>query len=87
MRAFRELRPGTQTLVSAEVNAYRKEVWIRVLQNGPIWDRKGQVEASLTQSLDSLRAIAERNRGSLHYWGGKNYLDVWLPAHRPGGIP
>jgi hypothetical protein len=82
MRAFRELRPGTQTLVS--VNAYRKEVWIRILQNGRSYmDRNGQVEVPLAPSLDSLRAVAKRNRGEVHYWGGNNYLDVSLPYLNP----
>src|SRR5262245_40418284 len=80
MRAFRELRPGTQTLVRADVHGYRNEVWIRVLQNGPFSDRNGQVEASLSRSFGSLRAAAERNGGGLHYWGGNNYLDVSLPC-------
>jgi hypothetical protein len=84
MRAFRELRPGTQTLVSADVNSYRKEVWIRVLQNGRSdRDRNGGVEESLAPSLDSLRAVAERSRGGVHYWGGNNYLDVSLPYPNP----
>jgi hypothetical protein len=84
MRAFRELRPGTQTLVSADVNAYPKEVWVRVLENGRSdMDRNGQVEKSLARSLASLRAVAERNRGGAHYRAGNNYLDVWLPYPNP----
>jgi hypothetical protein len=84
IRAFRQLRPGTQTLVSADVNACRKEVGIRVVQNGPS-DRggNGQAEASLGASLDVLRAAAERNGGQLHYWGGNNYFDVSLPYPNP----
>jgi SAM-dependent methyltransferase len=84
MRAFRELRPGTQTLVSAAVNACRKEVGIRVVQNGTSdRGRNGQVEESLVAGLDALRAVAERNGGGLHYWGGDNYLDVALPYPNP----
>jgi SAM-dependent methyltransferase len=84
MQAFRELRPGTQTLVSAEVNATRKELWVRVLQNGSSdRDRNGQVELSLVPSFDALRVVAELNGAGLHYWGGNNYFDVTLPYPHP----
>jgi SAM-dependent methyltransferase len=80
MRDFRELRLGTQTLVSADVNDYRREVWIRLLQNGPHRrERNGQVETSLGPSLAALRAVVVRDGGEVHYWGGNNYLDVSLP--------
>ena len=60
MRAFRELQPATQTLVGADVNAYRKEVWVRTLHNGRSdMNRNGQVEESLARSLDSLWAVAD----------------------------
>ncbi|HJZ59204.1 MAG TPA: hypothetical protein VKE74_29940 [Gemmataceae bacterium] len=79
MRAFRELHPATQTLVSADANSYRKEVWVRILHNGrPDMDRNGQIEVSLARSLDSPRAVAERNRGGVHHRGGNDYMDVWL---------
>lgn len=84
MRAFGAVRPGKQTLVSAEVNSYRKEVWTRILQNGPSdRDRNGQVEASLVSSLDSLRTIMQKDGGVVHYWSGNNYLDVSLPYPHP----
>src|SRR5262245_23825991 len=74
IRAFKHLRPGTRTLVSADVNTCRKAVVVRVLQNGPPdRERGGQIEASLARSLDSLRAVVERDGGSLDYWGGNNY--------------
>jgi SAM-dependent methyltransferase len=77
--SFRELRPGTETLVNAEVNTHHKEIWIRVVQNGRSdWDRIGQVEESLQPSLKSLRSITEQSGGALHYWGGNNYFDVSL---------
>jgi hypothetical protein len=79
MRVFQTLRPGTLTLVSADENTYRKEIWIRVLQNGPSSDRNGQIELPLVQSFDSLRTLANRDGGDLHYWGGNNYFDVSLP--------
>jgi len=79
MCAFQELRPGTETLVSAEVNACRKEVWIRFLQNGRREDRNGQVEESLAACFNSFRAAVKGNRGDLHYWGGNNYFDVSFP--------
>jgi hypothetical protein len=85
MCAFGALRPGTQTLVSAEVNSYQKKVCIRVLQNGPSdRDRNGQVEPSLVSGLDSLRAVVLKDGGVVHYWGGNNYLDVSLPYPHPG---
>ena len=82
--AFRELRPGTQTLICAEVNTYRKEVWIRVLQNGRTdLSRNGQIEESLAPSLTSLRSIAKKNRVGVHYWGGNNYFDLSIQYPKP----
>jgi hypothetical protein len=84
MRAFGALRPGTQTLVSAEVNSYQKTVGMRILQNGPSdRERNGQVEPSLVSGLDSLRAVVQKDGGVAHYWGGNNYLDVSLPYPHP----
>ena len=84
IRAFQLLRPGTRTLVSAEVNTYRKAVVVRVLQNGRSdRDRGGRVKAPLARSFDQLRSVVQRDGGSLDYWGGNNYLDVLIPYPNP----
>jgi hypothetical protein len=84
IRAFQHLRPGTRTLVSANVNTYRKAVVIRVLQNGRSdRDRGGRVEASLARSFERLQSVVQQDGGSLDYWGGNNYLDVLIPYPNP----
>src|SRR5271166_6806607 len=83
MRAFEQLRPGTQTLVDADVNGNTKSVRIRIVQNG--FDRcRGPVETSLAERFDSLRSIAEADGGELSYYGGSTYLVLSLPYSGAG---
>ncbi len=79
LRAFRDLRSGADYLVSAEVNACHRAVWVRFVQRGPCQDRNGQVEPALEQAFEALRAALVKSAGALHYWGGNNYFDLSLP--------
>lgn len=83
LSAFRDSRRGGSYLVSAEVNTYHREVWIRFVQPGPCVDRGGLVEPALEPAFQSLRAATAQNGGGLHYWGGNNYFDVSLPFRGP----
>jgi hypothetical protein len=83
LSAFRDLRRGTHYLVNAEVNSYHSKVVIRFVLPGPCVHRNGQVEPALEPAFQSLRAVAVRNRGDLHYWGGNNYFNVSLPFRGP----
>lgn len=83
LRAFRGLRSGADYVVSAEVNAYHRAVWIRFVLRGPCHDRNGQAELALEPSFRALRAEVAKSGGDLHYWGGDNYLDVSLPFRGP----
>ena len=60
--AFRDLRSGADYLVSAEVNACHRAVWVRFVQRGPCQDRNGQVEPALEQAFEALRAAAREER-------------------------
>ncbi len=82
LRAFHDLRTGDY-LVSAEVNAYHREVWVRFVQHGPCQDRNGQIEAALEPAFQVLRTVVAQSGGDLHYWGGNNYFDVSLPFRGP----
>ncbi|MGL4550288.1 MAG: methyltransferase domain-containing protein [Gemmataceae bacterium] len=79
LRAFHDLRNGADYLVSAEVNAYHRAVWVRFVQRGPSQDCDGQVEPALEPVFRALRAEATKSGGDLCYWGGNNYFDVSLP--------
>lgn len=83
LRAFHDLRGGTDYLVSAEVNAYHRATWVRFVQHGPCQDRNGQVEPALKPSFRALRRAVARSGGELHYWGGNNFFDVSFPFRGP----
>jgi hypothetical protein len=83
LRAFRDLRRGTECLVDADVNSYHKSVWIRFVQSGSSVNRNGQVEAELEPTFRSLGAMLKEDGGDLHYWGGNNYFDLSFPFRGP----
>lgn len=83
LRAFRDLRGGSHCLVNVEVNSYHRCVGIRVVQGCGSESRNGQVERAIKPAFRSLRAVAAKNGGDLHYWGGENYFDVSLPFRGP----
>ena len=83
LHAFRDLRSGTDYLVSAEVNTFHRAVWVRFVQRGPCQDRNGLIEPELEPAFQALRAVIAKSGGDLDYWGGNNYFDISLPFRSP----
>ena len=77
--AFRDLRKGTDFIVSVEINSYPRSVWVRFLQSGTCEFGNGKIEPGLKWSFRNLRTALEKCGGGLHYWGGNNYFDLSLP--------
>lgn len=76
---FREARGKSDFLVSATVNTYRREVWVRFVLRVPRQERGGQIEPALEPAFRVLRTELTVNGGSLHYYGGDCFFDMTFP--------
>jgi hypothetical protein len=83
LRAFHEFRRGASTLLDVDINSYHKSVWVRFVQHCARRESNGEMEAALRPAFRALRAVAVKNGGNLHYWGGNKYFDVLLPYRGP----
>jgi len=86
LAVFRGHWDGSETLVDADINTFRRCVDIRVKQlareRSLAGDRTGAVEEALAASLGRLDAEVRSGGGKTYYWGGNNYFGTELALRR-----